>query len=211
MKKPKIRFEEYNTARKGQHFMGVSVYQSDGWVHIGRIYREYDPEAKKYNYQATDSYGNRVFEDYKGLFDLKQQFIEHGERLAQSKPKRIQNVKMQEKMVIQLKTERGNELKNIRNKKTTKEIPKENARNKTNEKLKEKELDDKNPVKYKEGEQGKETEKENSNEAVKDQESIAPESDDQSQDGKENDESSERMDELNELRETDDLEEDIER
>lgn len=176
--KGKTVFVEYSTAEKGQHFMTVVQNKDHHRIIIGRIYREYDKETKKYKYYATDYANNQVFADYKDLYAIKKQFIEHGDSLAMTVPVNPNRLKPTERMVLSQKPERANELKGIREKKSTKEKTKDAARtnpdDKTNENQKEKEQDEKNTEKYKD-----------TDHALEDQEqNIA----------------SERMDELEELR-----------
>ncbi len=158
-KKGKTVFIEYSTANKGQHFMTVVQNLNHDRIIIGRIYREYDSETKKYNYMATDFDGNKVFADYKDLYAIKKQFVEHGQSLAQMVPNPRAYAKQNKPFEFSQKAERKNELKNIREKKTekdkTKEVAKQNPNEKTSPNQKEKEEDLKNTEKYKDNEQGK--------------------------------------------------------
>jgi hypothetical protein len=155
-KKSKTVFVEYSYASKGQHFMTVVQNMDHKRIIIGRIFREYDPEAKKTKYLATDYAGNQVFADYKDLTAIKKQYIECGETMARSIPALTKNVKQNEKMVLPKVIERKTEIKNIREKKPTKEKTKENVKTNTkvkgNPDQKEKEEDTKNTVKYKDNE-----------------------------------------------------------
>ena len=159
IKRGKTVFIEYSSAEKGQHFMTVVQTQDHKRIIIGRIYREYDNEKKKTQYRATDFQGNQVFVDYKDIYTLKKKFIEYGQSLAMAipsipKPSRLKGV-----LSHPHSAKRINELKTIREKNPTKAISKTNSNVKTND-IKEKELDSKNPERYKEIEKarGKNTE-----------------------------------------------------
>jgi hypothetical protein len=165
-KRSKTVFIEYSSSEKGQHFMTVVQNVDHKRIIIGRIYRDYDKENKKSTYRATDFAGGPMFFDtQKDLYALKQKFIEHGHSLAMSVP---QIQRPTEKPVYTPKAERANAIKNIREKKTskekTKEVLKTNPKSKTNNDQKEKEQDSKNPVKYKGAEQGKDENSQNANE-----------------------------------------------
>lgn len=68
----KIKFLEYSTANKGQHF--ITVIQGKNNV-VGRIYREYDEVNKKAIYTAKDKEGNPVFQEEQGLVAIKKAFV----------------------------------------------------------------------------------------------------------------------------------------
>jgi len=155
-KKSKTVFIEYSSSAKGQHFITV-MQNTDGQRQIiGRIFREYDEENKKPRYRAEDWAGNAVFVDIKELPELKKKFIEHGKNLAMIIPKNPvrQMHKDREGYPFSKNNQRGKEIKQIREKKTTKDKSKEVL--KTNPDQKEKEQDSKNPTKYKDTEQGRE-------------------------------------------------------
>lgn len=177
-KKGKTVFVEYSTADKGQHFITVVQNQNHQRIIIGRIYREFDKENKKYKFYATDFANNQVFADYKDLYAIKKQFIEHGESLAMSAPVNPNRSREAGGLISSPKVERSNELKDVRDRKSskekTKEVSKQNPNTRTNEDQKEKEQDEKNTEKY----SGKE----------------------QVQEDQEQDITSDRMDELNDLR-----------
>lgn len=205
-KKGKTVFIEYSSSAKGQHFITVVQNVDHKRIIIGRIFREYDSEAKKSKYRATDFAGNQVFVDYKDLYAIKKQFIEHGQSLAQNVQLNANHVKQLGKIVSSQKAERSNELKNAREKKSTKEKTKEvsktNPKAQTNPEQKEKEQDAKNPVKYKDNEQDA---KEN------EQKLETTESEKQMQEETGNIEMSEREAELNQIREdNEDKEQDME-
>jgi hypothetical protein len=147
------KFTEYNNTRGGRYFIKAERKDHGQWVTIGYIFRSYNNETKKTTYRATDFGGNQVFVDYKDLSAIKKQFIEHGQTLAQSVPVNVNKEKLQEKIMIVPKAERNNELKNIREKKASKEktkkISKENSKVKKSPDQKEKEQDVKNTEKYK--------------------------------------------------------------
>lgn len=197
-KNSKTVFIEYSSANKGQHFMTVVQNVDHKRIIIGRIFREYDNETKKSKYRATDFAGNQVFVDYKDLYAIKKQFIEHGQNLAQNVQLNANHVKQLGKIVSSQKAERSNELKNIREKKSTKEKTKEvsktNPKAQTNPDRKEKEQDANNPVKYKDNEQGTKDNERNP-------ETTEPESEKQMQEETGNIEISEREAELNQIRE----------
>jgi hypothetical protein len=185
----KTVFVEYSTAEKDQHFMTVSQNKDHQRVIIGRIYREYDKEAKKYKYYATDYASNQIFTDYKDLYAIKKQFIEHGDSLAMSVPVHPNRSRPTERLISTQKPERANELKGIREKKSskekTKDVAKANPDAKINENQKEKEQDSRNTEQY------------------SDKEQI--------QEDQEQDIATERMDELEELRDqSDDREQELE-
>ena len=208
----KTVFIEYSTANKGQHFMTVVQNLNHERIIIGRIYREYDQEDKKYKYRATDFEGGQIFAGYKDLYAIKKQFVEHGESLAQMIPNPRAYAKQNKPFTISPKTERKDELKNIREKKTekekTKEVAKQNPDAKTNPNQKEKEEDSKNTEKYKDTEQGKE--KIDSRENM--QETAESNSEEQIQEEPEDIQTSEREAELEDIREqNEDREEELER
>ncbi|MFH0866630.1 MAG: hypothetical protein V1904_10565 [Bacteroidota bacterium] len=151
-KKGKTVFIEYSSSAKGQHFITVVQNVDHNRIIIGRIYREYDKETNKYNFRATDFEGGQIFVDIKDLYALKRNYIEHGPNLAMSIPKNPNRVRPEKPIYIN-KGERNTELKNIREKKTSKE--KTNEVSKTNPDQKEKEQDSGNTVKYKDNERDK--------------------------------------------------------
>ena len=146
------KFTEYNNTRGGRYFIKAERKDHGQWVTIEYIFRSYNNETKKSTYRATDFAGNQVFVDYKDLSAIKKQLIEHGQTLAQSVPVNVNKEKLQEKIMIVPKAERNNELKNIREKKASKEktkkISKENSKVKKSPDQKEKEQDAKNTEKY---------------------------------------------------------------
>jgi len=160
--KSKTVFIEYSSSEPGQHFMTVVQTQDHKRIIIGRIYRQYDKETKKPKYYAKDFEGNQVFANITDLYALKKGFIEHGKNLADmSKMAQLKKMKQPEKPVNSLqKAERASAVKNIREKKFTKDKTKNVTQNKPNEKAQntriEKEQDAKNTEKYKDVEQGKE-------------------------------------------------------
>ena len=176
--KGKTVFVEYSTADKGQHFMTVVQNKDHHRIIIGRIYREYDKENKKYTYYAADFANNQVFADYKDLYAIKKQFIEHGDSLAYAVPVNPNRTRQSERLIPSQKDERTTDLKGIRDKKSskekTKDVAKTNPDAKTNEDQKEKEQDLRNTKEYTNTEQV--------------------------QENQEQDIASERMDELEELR-----------
>ncbi|RPH33012.1 MAG: hypothetical protein EHM93_06780 [Bacteroidales bacterium] len=188
-KKGKTVFVEYSTADKGQHFMTVVQNKDHHRIIIGRIYKEYDKENKKYEYFATDFANNQVFADYKDLHAIKKQFIEHGDNLAYAVPVNPNRPRHSERLISPQRDERATDLKGIRDKKSSKEkakeVPRQNPDTKINEDQKEKEQDLKNTEKYTDTEQ--------------------------IQEDQEQDIASERMEELEELRDQgDDREQEME-
>jgi len=188
-KKSKTVFVEYSTADKGQHFMTVVQNKDHHRIIIGRIYREYDKENKKYEYYAADYANNQVFADYKDLNAIKKQFIEHGDSLAYAVPVNPNRSRQSERLISSQKDERTADLKGIRDKKSTKdktkEVSKQNPDTKTNEDKKEKDQDERNAERYTDSERV--------------------------QEDQEQDITSERMEELEELRDQgDDREQEIE-
>jgi hypothetical protein len=85
--KNKTVFVEYSSADKGQHFMTVMYVEDGKRKIIGRIYKEYDPEIKKYTCRAQDWSGTPVFVDYKRISELKTKFINHGKSMADKIPR----------------------------------------------------------------------------------------------------------------------------
>ena len=69
----KIKFLEYSTANKGQHF--ITVIQGKNNI-VGRIYREYDDVNKKAVYTAKDKEGNPVFIEEPSLVGIKKAFVQ---------------------------------------------------------------------------------------------------------------------------------------
>jgi len=158
-KKGKTVFIEYSTNAPKQHFITVVQSVDHKRITIGRIFREYVKEAKKTNYYAVDHEGNRVFMDFKGLYEIKQQFKEHGERMAMSVPAKMTKERQAEILKLSIKKdERKNEIKNLREKKTEKVKTKDNQKHSSKKELEqmEKVQDDKNPEKHIETEQNKE-------------------------------------------------------
>ena len=78
----KIVFNEYPYARPGQHLISVKTRLEKRGYLIGRIYREYDQEAKKFKYTAKDRENNILFEPTFKLYELKNKFIENEKNLA---------------------------------------------------------------------------------------------------------------------------------
>jgi len=198
-KKSKTVFIEYSSSEKGQHFMTVVQNVDHQRIIIGRVYREPDPQNKRYNYYATDFAGNQVFADYKDLHAIKQQFIVHGNNLALLVPNPKAIAQQKVPFVISKNPERNNVIKNIRDKKTdkakTQEVSKPKPSPKTTENQKEKIEESKNQVEYKDVEKGKDeiNSKENTPTDVK--------SDSEEPVQTEQDIATERMAELSEVRE----------
>jgi hypothetical protein len=212
-KKGKTVFVEYSTANKAQHFITVVQNIDHKRIIIGRIFREYNSETKQTSYHATDFAGNQVFADYKELYAIKKQFVEHGESLAMAVPLAIKQSKQVGKMPFSQKDERKNEVKNIREKKPTKEktkeIPKNNIMEKRTLDQMERVQDSKNTEKYKNTEPNKDVN--NSKENVSSNETAESNSEEQIQEKQEQDIASERMDELEDIRDgKDDLEQEQE-
>ena len=187
--KGKTVFVEYSTAEKGQHFMTVVQNKDHLRIIIGRIYREYDKENKKYEYYATDFANNQVFADYKDLYAIKKQFIEHGDSLAYAVPVNPNRSRQSERLISPQRDERTTDLKGIRDKKSSKEKSKEASKQNPDAKInadqKEKEYDEPN------------TERNTDSDRV--------------QEDQEQDIASERMEELEELRDQgDDREQEME-
>ena len=204
--KSKTVFIEYSSSEPGQHFMTVVQTQDHKRIIIGRIYREYDKETKKSKYHAKDFAGNQVFADITDLYALKKGFIENGKNLADmAKMSQQKKMKQPEKPVNSLqKAERTSAVKNIREKKFTKDKTKNITQNKPNEKAQntriEKEQDAKNTEKYKDVEQGKE--QNNSNGNVPEQETAELNAENTIQEEPIENEKSEREMELEEIRES---------
>ena len=220
--KSKTVFIEYSSSEPGQHFMTVVQTQDHKRIIIGRIYREYDKETKKSKYHAKDFAGNQVFADITDLYALKKGFIENGKNLADmAKMSQQKKMKQPEKPVNSLqKAERASAVKNIREKKFTKDKTKNITQNKPNEKAQntriEKEQDAKNTEKYKDVEQGKE--QNNSKGNVPEQEIAESNSDkpildeqkDNTQNVEQSTEQSDRMEELEDIRDNNnEVEQDI--
>ena len=70
----KIKFLEYSTANKGQHF--ITVIQGKNNV-VGRIYREYDDINKKAIYTAKDEKGNLIFTEEQTLTGIKKGYVQN--------------------------------------------------------------------------------------------------------------------------------------
>lgn len=68
----KIKFLEYSTAAKNQHF--ITVIHGKNNV-VGRIYREYDDVNKKAVYTAKDREGNPIYQDQPSLVGIKKAFV----------------------------------------------------------------------------------------------------------------------------------------
>lgn len=188
-KKSKTVFVEYSTADKDQHFMTVVQNKDHHRIIIGRIYKEYNKENKKYEYYATDFANNQVFTDYKDLYAIKKQFIEHGDSLAYAVPVNPNRSRQSERLISPQRDERTTDLKGIRDKKSSKEqskeVSKQNPEAKITEDQKEKVQDERNTERYADTEQ--------------------------MQEDQEQDIATERMEELEELRDRgDDREQEIE-
>lgn len=69
-----VVFIEYSIPKKG-HFMTVMGKVDGKKIIIGRVFKTYDQELKKYTYSAVDREGNAVFEPTQNLYELKQKFI----------------------------------------------------------------------------------------------------------------------------------------
>jgi hypothetical protein len=211
--KAKLLFIEYGSYNKAQHFITVVVIMNHQRIIIGRIFKEFNNQTKKYEYYSTDALGNRVFADYKELHAIKKQFKEHHETLAMA----LQTMPKQTKQVGAIpfhhKAKRANEVKNIREKKTDKEKTKEVLKNKISEKRTldqmERVQDSKNTEKYKDVEHNKDENisKENVQETAE-----SNSSEEQIQGNPEQDIASERMEELEDIRDQgEDLEQEMER
>ena len=111
----KVVFVEYSYAKKGQHFMTVMTTVDRKKKIIGRIFKEYDQEAKKYNYKALDREGQPIFEPTQNLFELKKKFIENEKTRAMEAP-----ANSVEKGVVEENPTREGELKEVRNSKKEK-------------------------------------------------------------------------------------------
>jgi len=119
--KEKTVFIEYSSSEKGQHFMTVIQLANGKKNIIGRIYKEYDKENKKMNYIAHDWAGNQVFADTHDLFTLKKKFVESGKYMIQTIPnKHFQNEEKDVETYSE-KTERENDIQEIRERKTSQE------------------------------------------------------------------------------------------
>jgi hypothetical protein len=114
----KVVFIEYASAKKGQHFITVMGRPDGRKQIIGRIFKEYDKENKKYMYTAADREGKSLFESTPNLYELKKQFIENEKNLAPDLP-----LNKEEKAMAQAadqvdkdmeKLDRGDELENVR-------------------------------------------------------------------------------------------------
>jgi len=154
--KSRTSFLEYDYARQGQHL--ITVIQTHGYqkVIIGRIYREYDKEKKRYSYKAADFQGNQMFFNVDNLEELKKQFKENGRFLANTviefkKTGREEGIKNITAPTSSIK----NEITTIRSMKLEKTPTKakENGQNKLSDKAKlvqmEKEQDEKNHTQHK--------------------------------------------------------------
>jgi hypothetical protein len=205
-KKSKTVFIEYSTAEKGQHFMTVVENVDHKRVIIGRIFREYNSETKQTKYLATDFAGNQVFADTNELYALKKKFVEHGETLAMAVPVALKQSKQVGKIPFSQKDERKTEVKNIREKKPTKEktkeVPKNNIREKRALEQMERVQDSKNTVKFKDIEHNKDENISKGN--MTSQESAETNSDNQIQGDPIENEKSEREQELEQIREGND-------
>ena len=127
--KSKTVFIEYSTAEKGQHFMTVMQNEQGKRQIIGRVFREYDKENKKMNYTAKDWAGNEIFADTKDLYAIKKKFTENGKLMAQKIPTWTTH-KEEEEVVKHFpeSEERTNEVKEIRERKTSKDKEQEIGR-----------------------------------------------------------------------------------
>ena len=212
-KKGKTVFVEYSTANKGQHFITVVQNVDHKRIIIGRIYREYNSETKQTTYRATDFAGNQVFVDHKELYVLKKQFVEHGDTLAMTAQTMQSQTRQTGRMPFSQKEERKTEVKNLREKKPakekTKEVLKDDIREKRAINQMERVQDSKNTEKYKDAEHNKEVN--HSKENVSTNETAESNSEEQIQEKQEQDIASERMDELEDIRDgKDDLEQEQE-
>lgn len=183
-KKGKTVFVEYSTANKGQHFMTVVQNQNHQRIIVGRIYREYDRENKKYKYYATDFANNQVFADYKDLHAIKKQFIEHGENLAQLVP--LNRSRQSARPILSQKVDRAVELKDVRDKKSSERVrdtSKQNPETKVTEeeKEKEKEQGERNTERYLDEEQNQEEEQDITSERMEELEELRDQDDDREQ------------------------------
>jgi len=85
-----IVFNEYASAKPGQHIISVATRVKGRRHVIGKIFRKYDHEAKKYLYTATDKAGNEIFPADYNLFSLKKKFIENEKNLSPVKQNETQ-------------------------------------------------------------------------------------------------------------------------
>ena len=118
--KDKTVFIEYSSSERGQHFMTVIHIDDGKRTIIGRVFRSYDKEAKKTTYLAQDAMGNQVFNDTKDLTTLKKNFIEHGKTLAMILPRIPKREKQPVRQNLPMNTNRGSDLKSIRERNTPK-------------------------------------------------------------------------------------------
>jgi len=153
----KTRFTEYDTTPRGRYFIKAERNYGNQWITIGYIHREYDAVNKKYIYKGKDIEGGPIFADIKDIYTLKKKFIEHGQTLAMVIPKKPNRQAQKDKEPYHGKSNRANEIKNIREKKSSKEKTKE-VRTPDS---KEKEQDSKNPTKFKETGQNKDGKNQN--------------------------------------------------
>ncbi len=186
-KKGKTVFVEYSTADKGQHFMTVVQNKDHHRIIIGRIYREYDKENKKYKFYAADYANNQVFADYKDLYAIKKQFIEHGDSLAYAVPVNPNRSRQSERLISSQKNERTSDLKGIRDKKSSKEKTKEASKTnpdaKTNEDQKEKVQDERNAERYTDSERVQEDQEQDiTSDRMEELEGLRDQYDDREQD-----------------------------
>jgi hypothetical protein len=123
--KEKTVFIEYSSSEKGQHFMTVINIADGKRKIVGRVYRVYDKENKKTNYIATDWAGNQIFFDTKDLPTLKKKFIKYGKNLSMTIPQHPMHEEKEEIEPYSEETEREEEIKQIRERNTEKEIEKE--------------------------------------------------------------------------------------
>ena len=111
----KIVFTEYAYAKQGQHFMTVNTRVDGKKVFLGKVFKTYDSDAKKYIYTATDRQGNPLFEPTEKIYELKNQFIENEKTLVPA----IEQSQV-EKEGIEAGTAREGEIKNVRSSKKDK-------------------------------------------------------------------------------------------
>ena len=208
-----VLFLEYTYFDRGEHCITVIVKNDRQRIIVGRIFKEFNDQTKKYEYYSTDALGNRVFVDHKELHAIKKQFKEHGETMAMALQAIPKQGKQAGAMPFHHKAKRANEVKNIRAKKNEKEKTKEVLKSKISEKRTlnqmERVQDSKNTEKFKDAEPNKDVN--NSKENVN-LETAESKSEDQKQEEQVQDIASERMEELEDLRDQgEDMEQEMER
>ena len=151
-----VLFLEYTYFDRGEHCITVIVKHDRQRIIVGRIFKEFNNQTKKYEYYSTDALGNRVFVDYKELNKIKKQFRKHSETMAMALQAMPKQTKQAGAMPFHHKAKRAKEVKDIREKKTNKEKTKEVLKSKISEKRTlnqmERVQDSKNTEKYKDAE-----------------------------------------------------------